>query len=1215
MNTGERDPRDTMSLRPGEPVAVTMPSPAAWRRHVALLARRAEASRDPLAAARLHQQRAAVLAELGEPDAALAASRDALDAHPGYLPALLDLRAHALAAADQPLAARLTDVDLQALAAREGTDPRDTAEIGAFFGLVWLFRWPDPARAAAALACVEAAGDPLGLADRLLPLCLPDDARAERDRRRLAHDRAPPVLAELGRHLTREPATADEGHALIAEAAAADPVAAWYRVEDALAARDPRALAHALEALAALCPGVGQPMLRFLAGELWELVAQEPAEAARLYAQVDGGALRAVIAAKQIIADVRQFLRDPLGMAATLVEQAEQLGDARLEAVLYLRAAQVADAAGERERARAAARQALDRWPEDERARHLLERIAWQGRQWPTLRALLAEDARPDLARLVRAAILEHALDQPAGALGALGGADASRPELATLRTRQRLAMHMVGGEATAEEEARVRAWQQEANLLDPGDRRADLYLRIGRFYLARTPQLEKALTYLFWVLDEDPDHLTALRVIEHAARSTGRTRPLVEALERLLALLDRPAERFPLRRELTELREEAGAPPEVLIALHRGALADEPTDIDAFVALEALYTQTGRAGDLQALYEDRLRVAEGPEARAELAVRFGPFLVDQGDAIAALRLYDRVMPDTPPGPLRSRLEMLVTDAAAAGGLSGSLPALDTNELEALDRDGVDFDFAEDDIDELLTVVQDPLAQPSLPPGPAPPPLPPLAPMPPLVTDTGRRSLPGLAATATGGERAEGASADDDADDDDADDDDPSSKGSVDDGSVDDGSVDDGPADDAPVPLRTRFGARAAVEARTITATDEIEIEVDADDEDLSGSVELSPADLIDAELDEPAAAPKRRPPPPRQRPRRRRSTASAPPAAAGPPAAPGHARRRPPRRRRARRPRPPPASPPRHLPSRHLPSRRASGHPPPALAARRRPHRRRAASRRAAAGRRRPTLLPRLCRPAPPRRPEPRAAARRAALPSPPRASLPRPPPPPHPRPPPRPSAPPRSPTARAASSAKSAPATPTATPAAPSSPRSSSAAAATKPPSSSTTTATPSSPTPPTASPPAPTSTTSSPPPPPSPAATKPSATPPTPSAPGAPCSATAPATPRRSPASKRSTATPATGAASSTSSPARRPAPATAAAARGCSSRSPASNGARCTTPARPSATSSKPSTSAPSTARPSPSSPRPCAPSAAGAPTSTRSPAAASTTPPT
>lgn len=819
-----RTPRDTMTLRLGEPTQLELPDGSWWRRHCAQLERRAGGLRPSLEQARLHHQRAYVLAELlGEADAAERAHKAALVAAPGYLPALLALRDVALAADDRALAERLADEHLPAMAAAEGVDPRDVAEVAGFFALVWLFRWTDAERAARALSRVEAAGDPLGLAGRLVHLCLDDAGAVERLRARVDRLDGPEraaALAELGRHLVDDPDAAAEGWRLLSEAAEHDPVAGWYRVEQALVMGEPSALARALETLAGQCPGIGAAILRFLAAEIWELVLDQPEKADALYAEVTGGGLRAAIALKQIVSDARQFLDDPLGMAATLAEQAEHLGDARLEAVLHLRAAQLATLANDVRRARASAEKAVERWPEDDRARHLVERILWQSKAWPTLRTRLAEDAGAELGRLLRAAVLEHALDQPAGALGALGQASGETPELLHLRTRQRLARHMLAGDDPREAEARVRAWQYEANLLDGSDRRADLYLRIGLFYLARTRQHEKALTYLFWVLDRDPQHLTALRIIEHCCRETGRTRPLVQALEQTVELLDRPAERFPLRREIAELQAGLGADPDTLIALYRAALAEEPTDASTTADLERLYAEAGRDDDLRALYEDMLRTADGPEARAAVAVRFGPLLVERfDDPIAALRLYDRVMPDAPPGPLRSRLEMLQTEAAAAGGLSGSLPALDTAEIAALERSTVDFDFAEDDIDELLTVVSDPITG-ETEALPSPPPLPPLMPMAPTEVDSKIRSpLPT-------------------------------------------DEISGFPAVE-PRPSLLDSG-RATVPPPLAVEDDEIElfeIEVDEDDAELSGSVELAPADLRALEDDD--APPPREPTPP----------------------------------------------------------------------------------------------------------------------------------------------------------------------------------------------------------------------------------------------------------------------------------------------------------------------------------------------------------------
>ncbi|MCA9538667.1 MAG: hypothetical protein KC620_07245, partial [Myxococcales bacterium] len=659
-----RDPRDSMSLRMTSSLPeLVLPDAAAWRGLSEHLERRAQSQNTPLAAARLHHQRGRVLAEeLAEVKGAAAAWQAALDAMPGYLPALLALREHAVATDDRVLAERLTDVDLPALTEQPDADRRDVAEMAGAFLLIWLFRWTDAARAVAAVDMLEAVGDPLGLAARLAHLCLDTEQRANRLQRRLDHlqgrHRAP-GLAELGRYLSNDPDHAAEGWRLLAEAAERDPVAAWYRIEQAIQTRETGALARGLESLGRLCPGVGAATLMFVAAELYELVLDEPARAQALYAEVHGGGLRAAVALKQILTDARQFDEDAMAMAATLSEQAGHLGDPRLEAVLFLRGAQLAEKVEDLERARTQAKSALDRWPEDERARHLLERILWRTRQWRALRNRLTEDTRNELGRLLRAALLEHALDEPAGALGALGSAEGEIPELMHLRPRQRLGRHLMasGTRGAQAAEAKVRAWQYEATLLEVGDRRGDLYLCIARFYLAHTRQYEKALTYLFWVLDGDPGHLTAMCLIEHCCRRTRRLRPLVVVLERMLPLLDRPEERAPLRRELAELREQLGGPVDVVIELLRTALDEGPGDPATVSHLERLYTAQERLDELRALFEGQLERAVRVEERAAIALRLGPLLSERfGDIEAARGLYARALDENPSGPLRAQL-------------------------------------------------------------------------------------------------------------------------------------------------------------------------------------------------------------------------------------------------------------------------------------------------------------------------------------------------------------------------------------------------------------------------------------------------------------------------------------------------------------------------------------------------------------------------------
>jgi tetratricopeptide (TPR) repeat protein len=233
------------------------------------------------------------------------------------------------------------------------------------------------------------------------------------------------------------------------------------------------------------------------------------------------------------------------------------------------------------------------------------------------------------------------------------------------LRAMQRLTVR-----ATAPE--RVRAWQFEADVSESPERRADLFLKIGRTLLRHTNEHEKALTYLFWVLDQQPENLTALRLIEGVCRARGSYKPLAEILARELPLFDRPEERFPLARELGVLHETQEGDPDRAIARFEQALADQPGDAATARDLMRLYAATERMHDLRALLGDRLRLKLPPGERTEILLRLGE-LAEQHfrDAPTARQHYDQAMttarlPGVPPATRRA-VEAALTRVHAAG--------------------------------------------------------------------------------------------------------------------------------------------------------------------------------------------------------------------------------------------------------------------------------------------------------------------------------------------------------------------------------------------------------------------------------------------------------------------------------------------------------------------------------------------------------------------
>lgn len=605
---------------------MSLPDAATWRRHCRLLARRARVERDPVAVARLHHQRGWIFETcLRDPAAAIRAWLDGLTQWPGHVPCLLALRDAALATDDPALARRLFDGHLDGVN-RPGADPRDLAEMHGWFLAVWTFRWPDPARAAAALTRIDALAE-AGAGDLFATLCLDEVAQSERLARQLTdgHTAAARPLADLKVSDARSGRL--DIRPWLAMAAPNDVYAATRWVEEATALDDPRGQAEGLEALARHCDTFA-PVLRFLAGEIWELVLDDDGRATDAFGAASDVALDRVLLIKEGIRQTRTA-GGPLALAEVLAAQSERvLDDPLFAASLLTRAAWLQSEAGEHATAWDQACEALRLAPTLDAAARLVLRLGFAAQRWRATADALAPVATPAWARL-RAALLEHAIGDVAGAEAALAG---QIEHLGSLRARQRLL-------AVAHDSGIARAWQREAAMLEAGERRAELYLRIGAVYLQQGA-VDKALTYLLWVLDHDADHVTALRLAAAATAAAGRRGPLVEVVERLLSLNDDPADRLPLQRRLAAALAEDN--PDRAAAILDQVLAVHPDDRASIALLERIYQRLSDARALAALYERVLRRPSLSDTeRAAVALRFGRLLEGPlRDDRAALEVY-----------------------------------------------------------------------------------------------------------------------------------------------------------------------------------------------------------------------------------------------------------------------------------------------------------------------------------------------------------------------------------------------------------------------------------------------------------------------------------------------------------------------------------------------------------------------------------------------
>lgn len=605
---------------------MSLPDARTWRRHCRLLERRARLERDPVAVARLQHQRGWILDTfLRDPAAAIRVWLKGLTHWPGHVPCMLALRDAALATDDPALARQLFDGHLEGVN-RPGADPRDLTEMHAWFLAVWVFRWPDPARAAAALRRLDALA-PQDDCELFAELCLDEAAQKHRLARQLrdGHTAAARPLADL--NVTDARAGRLDIRPWLAMAAPTDPYAAARWVEEATALDDPRGQAEGLEALATHCATFAS-VLRFLAGEIWELVLDDDTRASDAFGAASDVALDRVLVIKEGIRRTRSA-GGPQALAEVLSVQSERVvEDPLFAASLRARAAWLQSEADDRETAWRLALEALELAPALDAAARLVLRLGFAEQRWRATADALAPVPTPHWARL-RAALLEHAIGDVAGADAALAE---QTDHLGALRARQRLL-------TAAHDPAIARAWQREAAMLEAGERRAELYLRIGATYLQQGAS-DKALTYLLWVLDHDPDHVTALRLAEAATAAAGRRGPLIEVVERLLALSDDPADRLPLQRRLaTALAEDN---PDRAAAILDQVLALHPDDRGSIALLERIYQRLGDARALAALYERVLRRPSlNDTERSAVALRFGRLLEGPlRDDRAALEVY-----------------------------------------------------------------------------------------------------------------------------------------------------------------------------------------------------------------------------------------------------------------------------------------------------------------------------------------------------------------------------------------------------------------------------------------------------------------------------------------------------------------------------------------------------------------------------------------------
>jgi cellulose synthase operon protein C len=191
-------------------------------------------------------------------------------------------------------------------------------------------------------------------------------------------------------------------------------------------------------------------------------------------------------------------------------------------------------------------------------------------------------------------------------------------------------------------------------------------YLKLARLYLDRFNEPARAAQCCEAVLQLEPGHLSALKMLE---RIRSGDRP------RRAELRVRIAERVPEPRLRTALRLAAAADQdkgatELIVDEHKQAFQEDPSDVRVSFALERALRQAGDSAGLAWLYSRRLEVAKDPLERVELMLRAADLAEHKlGDLDRAGQLYLAVLEAQPqclPALMGSRRVQLKQGNAAA---------------------------------------------------------------------------------------------------------------------------------------------------------------------------------------------------------------------------------------------------------------------------------------------------------------------------------------------------------------------------------------------------------------------------------------------------------------------------------------------------------------------------------------------------------------------
>lgn len=215
------------------------------------------------------------------------------------------------------------------------------------------------------------------------------------------------------------------------------------------------------------------------------------------------------------------------------------------------------------------------------------------------------------------------------------------------------------------------------------GEERARVLCRIAELYEGHLDDLNEAIKRFEAALTTSEGYLDALKGLDRIFNRTGRYKELLTNLDRQLTIAATPRQKINLLERIASIHDEEFLDHQAAAMAYEQILKIDSAHENSLTALIRHYRALDRWEDVAALYEQHLKIAEGPR-RVELLLARGRVLAEQvGSPDRAMSAYEAVLEIQPDhgGALEAlaRLREKSGDAMSALGAIEALAAKATS--------------------------------------------------------------------------------------------------------------------------------------------------------------------------------------------------------------------------------------------------------------------------------------------------------------------------------------------------------------------------------------------------------------------------------------------------------------------------------------------------------------------------------------------------------